>query len=140
MRLQDKFKIGSWLTSNTGRDFHWGIWDCNVFFVLLHDHLYGTTDADRVVGKYHDKRSGIRLLRDMGLTSAQWLHLKGYEKCTGTKRFKDGDVAIIDHKRYASVYFYFDGAFWTVQEDKELTGYHPDSVADVLTSWWRKDG
>ena len=138
MQLQDKFKVGSWLTSKQGQAFNWGTWDCNIFFVELHDMLYGTTDLDRVHRKYQDRRSGVRVLREIG-TPAQWLHFKNYKKKTSSHpKWRDGDIATIDQRLYYSVYFYFDGAFWTVPEEGQLTGYTPASVENVMTAWWRK--
>ena len=141
MNTQEKFKLGSWISRNTGQDFHWGVWDCNIFFVEYHDMMYGTNDLDRIYKKYIDRRSGIRLLKSMGLTSTQWLTIKGYKQLKTTpKKLLPGDVAVLDHKLYASVYIYFEGAWWSVQEDTGLRGYTPDAVKKAKPTWWRKDG
>lgn len=141
MKLQDKFKLGSWLSRNTDKDFHWGVWDCNIFFVEYHDIMYNTDDLKRIQNKYFDKRSGIRLLRDMKLTSGQWLTLRNYKKSPTKKpKWKDGDIALQEHRLYASVFIYFDGAFWSVTENSTLKGYTPKAVETAMTSWWRKDG
>ena len=140
MKLQDKFKLGSFITGKMGQDFHWGINDCNTFFIELHDKLYGTDDLKRVQEKYFDKRTAIQFLKDLGITPAQWLYMRNYRKLEDNFRWTDGDVAIHQHKTYASVYVYFNGAFWTVPEGKVMTGYHPKAFEKIKLTGWRKDG
>lgn len=141
MRLQDKFKVGSWLTGNTNKEFRWGTWDCNTFFIELHDMIYNTDDLTRVAEQYSNRSGAIRFLKGLGLSPGQWLAIRSYKKHSGIpNKWKDGDVALVEHRRYASVYFYFNGAFWTVPEGEKLQGYTPASVENAMTSWWRKDG
>ena len=140
MNTQDKFKMGSWISGHIDTEFHWGHWDCNIFFVAYHDMMYGTKDLDRVVNQYFDKRSGIRLLKNMGLTPNQWLHMKDYSKISENTKKKDGDLAVLDHKLYASVYIYYNGAYWSVQENVGLAGYTPSAIKKAKPTWWRKNG
>ena len=140
MNTQNKFKLGNWITGNMNKEFYWGQWDCNIFFVEYHDMLYGTDDLKRIRNMYFDKRSGIRLLRDMKLTPNQWLTIRGYKQQDGTQTHTDGDLAVLNHKFYASVYIYFNGAFWSVQENVGLKGFTKEAVEKVNPTWWRKDG
>ena len=140
MRLQDKFKLGSFITGKMGQDFHWGINDCNTFFIELHDMLYNTKDLERVKEQYNNKRTAIQFLKNLSITPAQWLYMRHYRKLEGEYEWEDGDVAIHQHKVYASVYVYFDGAFWTVPEDKTMTGYHPKAFDNINLVGWRKNG
>lgn len=140
MNTQDHFKLGSWLSNNTTRNHHWGVWDCNIFFVEYHDMMYGTDDLKRITNRYWDKKSGIKLLREFNLTPRQWLTVRGYKQTNTIRKWKTGDLATIDHKLYYTVYVWFNGAFWTVQEGKGLVGVTPQAVQKAGVTWWRKDG
>jgi len=145
MRLQDKFKLGSFITGKIDQEFRWGQNDCNTFFIELHDKLYGTNDLSRVVDQYFDRNTAKKFLTDLGLTPAQWLHMRNYRRIPdliskSNNFWQDGDVAIFQHKVFASVYVYFDGAFWTVPEGQTMKGYHPDALTKHNIQGWRKDG
>ena len=132
--------MGSFISGKVGQEFRWGINDCNTFFIELHDKLYGTDDLKRVKQQYINKKTAIKFLKNLGLTPAQWLHIRNYSQIKGKKDWQDGDVLTIQHKIYASVYVYFDGAFWTVPEEQTMRGYHPDSFTNVTYTGWRKNG
>ena len=138
--MQDKFKTGSWITGRRDTEFRWGFWDCNTFFIEWHDMIYNRNDLEGVQNHYSSKTGAKAYMVKLGLTPGQWLHIRNYKKGSGNTTWKDGDVALIEHKWYASVYVYFDGAFWTVPENKKLTGYTPEAVEKHMTSWWRKNG
>ena len=140
MRLQEKFKLGSYITGKIDQEFRWGLNDCNTFFIELHDKIYGTNDLPRVKNKYFDRHTANRFLRDLGQTPAQWLHFRNYRKLPGLDNWQDGDVVIFQHKVFASVYVYFDGAFWTVPEGQTMRGYHPDALTKHKIQGWRKNG
>jgi hypothetical protein len=139
MKLQDKFKLGNYISSKTDEPFIWSHNDCNTFFIEFHDMMYGTDDLKRIKDKYHDRRAAIKFQKTM-VSPAQWLHLKGYEKISAPYNWQDGDVAVNQHKYYASGFIYFDGAFWTVVEGKTLTGYAPEAMEPHITNGWRKIG
>lgn len=135
MNLQQKFKLGSYITSKKGQPFQWGINDCNTFFTEYSDMFYNTEDTKRIKGQYLDRRSGIKFWRNLGLTPAQWLHMRGWEKIDDD--YADGDIIVFERKAYSSVYIYFDGAFWTVAENEECKGYHPTAFENLKTQGWR---
>lgn len=140
MKTQDKFIMGSFITRKTGQDFYWGINDCNTFFIELHDELYGTDDLKRVKEQYANRPEAVKFMKNLGLTPAQWLHMRNYRKLEDKFRWTDGDVGIIQHKVFASVYVYFNGAFWTVPEGEKMKGYNPKAFKDQPIVGFRKNG
>lgn len=140
MNTQDKFRLGSFITRKTGQDFAWGVNDCNTFFIELHDLLYGTTDLDRVKAQYRNRHQAVKFLKQLGLTPAQWLYMRDYGVIQDPVDWQDGDVAIIQHRVFASVYVYFNGAFWTVPEGQQMRGYHPEALANQPVTGYRKNG
>ena len=139
MRIQDQFKIGTFIAEKTDQAFRWGVNDCNTFFIELHDRLYGSRDLERVRNQYTDRSTARAFLKKLGLTPAQWLHMRNYSKISNTD-WQPGDVAILQHQVFASVYVYFDGAFWTVPEGKSITGYRPEALTKHDIQGWRKNG
>lgn len=141
MNTQQKIKTGAWISGRVDKPFRWGTWDCNTFFIEWHDMIYSTDDLSRVAEQYASKSGAKAFMRKLALTPGQWLHMRSYKKQTEKKKtWQAGDVALIEHKWYATVFVYFDGAFWSVPEEGQLTGYTPKAVTKHITSWWRKDG
>jgi len=139
MNIQNSLKLRSIIKSQAGKPFEWGVHDCNTFFIDIHDKMYGTNDIQQVRDQYATRRGAIKFLRDrLKLTPAQWLHFRNYIAIEDTSKWMPGDVALIQHPTYASVYIYCEGVFWTVPEDGELVAYEKSAVESQLTSAWRK--
>lgn len=139
MNIQNSLKLRSIIKGQAGKPFEWGVHDCNTFFIDIHDKMYGTTDIQKVKNQYSDRRSAIKFLRDqLKLTPAQWLHFRNYVPIAEPGNWVAGDVVLIQHPVYASVYIYSEGAFWTVPENSELVAYTTGAVESQLTSAWRK--
>ena len=140
LSLQQKLKMNHHIQGLIGQDFRWGFNDCNLFLIKLFDYVNDTNKAEQIVNQYHDRSSAIAFHRRLGLSPAQWLHLNGFEKRDYNGEWQDGDVAIHQHKVYATAYVYFNRAAWTVPEGKKLTGYHPTALEPHITSYWRYNG
>lgn len=139
MNIQDGLKLRSIIQGKAGQPFEWGVHDCNTFFIDIHDKLYGTTDMKDVLHQYTNRKGAIAFLKNkLKLTSAQWLYFRNYRKQTGEVEWQNGDIALIEHKIYASVYIYCNGVFWTVPEQQELLAYESSAVESQMTSAWRK--
>jgi len=68
-----------------------------------------------------------------------WLHLRDYKELKAKNpQWENGDVVTIERGYYASVYVYFEGAFWTVPEGQEIKGYHPKAFKKLEKRNWRK--
>lgn len=139
LKMQQKFIAGNYITNKMGKDFEWGVNDCNTFFIELHDLLYETEDLPRVKEQYSTRKGAIKFLKDLQLTPAQWLTLRDYKKLKATNpQYQDGDVLLLPMRVYSSVFFYFNGALWTFPEGKELRGYAPKAFNKLEKTVWRK--
>jgi len=140
LTLQQKLKMNHHIHGLVGQEFRWGFNDCNLFLIKLFDYVNGTNRAERIENQYWDRRSAVEFHKRLGLTPSQWLHLNGFEKIEHDGEWQDGDVAIHQHKIYATAYVYFNRAVWTVPEGKSLTGYAPVALEPHITSYWRYNG
>jgi hypothetical protein len=140
MELQQQLKMGSFISKRTGKAFEWNVNDCNTFFIEMHDYVYGTTDyEDKVKGAYSHKEGAKEFMRNLKITPAMWLHLRDYKELKAKNpQWENGDVVTIERGYYASVYVYFEGAFWTVPEGQEIKGYHPKAFKKLEKRNWRK--
>jgi hypothetical protein len=139
LKMQQKFIAGNYITNKMGKDFEWGVNDCNTFFIELHDLLYETDDLPRVKEKYSTRKGAMKFLKDLKLTPAQWLTLRDYKKLKANNpQYQDGDVLLLPQRVYSSVFFYFNGALWTFPEGKELRGYAPKAFNKLEKTVWRK--
>jgi hypothetical protein len=140
MNIQDSLKLRDIIKKQAGKEFEWGVHDCNTFFIDIHDKMYGSQDIEKVKHQYSNRRGAIVFLnKTLKLTAAQWLHFRKYKKITAKKpKWTAGDVVLIENPAYSSVYIYSEGAFWTVPEGSELVAYDPSAVAKEMTSAWRK--
>ena len=137
MTLQQQLAMSSFIARNLNRKFAWGQWDCNLFFVELHDYVYGTRDRLRIIDKYDSAKTAFRFYRDFGVTGTQWMRLKGYEAILAHE-VQEGDVALESTKLYAVPFVFHNGSFWTLVEGAQLAGYTTQAVAQAAVSYWRK--
>lgn len=139
MHLQRRIKLASIISQYAETEFERGQNDCNTFFLDVHDKMYGTCDREEVVGKYDDLKSGIRYLKKkVKLSPHQWMMARHYAVLRD-RDVKVGDVALIEHRGYATAFIYSDGAWWTMLE--RTGGLNGVSTPDMLlqaTSVWRK--
>ena len=137
MNLQEQIKMAAFISRREGDAFDWGKNDCNTFFIEMHDYVYGTQDMLKIQHQYGTRRGAIEFMRRLKLSPAQWLFLRGYRKMT-EPGFINGDVVIHDHKVYATVFVYFEGVFWSVQENTECQAYTVAAVTAQPHQGWRK--
>jgi len=140
LTLQQKLQINDYLVKCTGSAFQWGINDCNTFAIQIFDIINNTNKLDKVKEKYYNKRSAIKFQKEY-LSPRQIMHVNKFTELTDIDfEWQDGDVALVEHKYYATAYVYFNRVFWSVPEEQELTAYDPDTVKCAMTSGWRHNG
>lgn len=139
MHLQHRIKLASIISKYHDTEYQWGQADCNLFFIDVHDQMYGTNDLQEIQGKYEDLKSGIRYLKKkIKKTPEEWMMSRHYTLLKHTD-VKVGDVALFQHKSYESVFIYSDGAWWSmVEEQNGLVGAPTEDVLAQATSLWRK--
>lgn len=120
MNLQQKLISAKYIAEHTARDHVWGETDCCTVFLNYHDAIWGTDKAKDVVGKYKGRRGAINFYKNMKLTWRQWLFMNNYEEKTG--KLAEGDIAVLDHVLFPTVYIYHNGVFWTMSEDRDFVG------------------
>lgn len=138
MKTQQQLKMAAFISRHAGEAFAWGTNDCNTFFIEMHDYVYGTTDMLKVKNHYGSRRGACEFMRKLGLTPGQWLHLRGYKRITSADAWQNGDVATHNHRLYATVFVYFEGVFWSVQEETECAAYTVEAVTSAEHQGWRK--
>ena len=136
MKLQQHLILAKYIANLHGKDHTWGSMDCCTVFLECHDALWDTDKAKPVKGKYHNKGSAIEFYKNMKLTWRQWLHTNKYRKVEDD--LKEGDIAVLDHKVFPSIYIYHNKAFWTMSEDRNLIGVDPETLTEHKNvSFWR---
>lgn len=137
LTIQQQFKAQQYIQSWANQEFDWGTADCNQFFIGFHDAVYGTRDLPRVQNQYASRSSARQFLKNLGLTSRQWLTMRGYKPLESLE-FENGDVVIHDHKFFSTVFVYWQGVFVSCLEEVNFAGYTPEAVTSRSYTAWRK--
>ena len=138
MNTQQKLTGARYIADHLTRNHAWGTMDCCTMFLGYHDAVWGKEKSKDVVGKYADKGSAMRFYKRMKLTWRQWLFMNGYEKHEG--KLAEGDIAVLDHKLFPTVYIYHNGTFWTMSEDRDMLSVDSKAMKshENVTVWRHK--
>lgn len=138
MKLQQNLILAKYIANLHGKDHRWGELDCCTVFLECHDALWGTDKAKPVKGKYHSKGSAVSFYKNMKLTWRQWLFTNNYRQVEDD--LKEGDIAVLDHRLFPTVYIYHNKAFWTMSEDRNLVGVDATALQlnKAVTVWRHK--
>ena len=111
----------------------WGESDCMMFAISFHDTRFNTTKVASIHRKYHSKFEAIRFYKNF-VSVESWLKMNGYKPVEDD--LQDGDFVIKTHPVLDQGFYYFQGAFATMDEERGLIRID----ADVLEydSAWRK--
>lgn len=136
MNLQQKLTVATYIGQLVNKTHDWGNVDCCTVFLQYHDALWGTEKAKEVIGRYKDRKGAMNFYKNMKLTWRQWLFVNKYEKVDGA--LEEGDVAVLDHKLFPTVYIYHNGAFWVMSEEQNLSAFDAQLLRDhAQVSVWR---
>lgn len=119
MNTQKKLQSAAYVARKLNADHEWGKDDCCTVFLEWYDYIWGAQEAVAVLEKYNSKRGAIRFYKEMKLSWRQWLFLHKFEQ---TDEPQEGDVAVLDHKLYPTVYIIHNGAGWYMDEERGYTG------------------
>lgn len=138
MDIKKELQLINFIKANIGREFQWGVCDCNVFALEAMDAVHGTDMAGKIRGKYENDLGAIRfrlksewgsfegLLKENGFTEGK----KGFEQT--------GDIIIVDGPGFDLVHINLGKNIVSVPLDGKV---HMDPRAALKTidyRVWRK--
>ena len=137
MNTQQKLISARYIADHLNQEHAWGTIDCCTVFLGWHDRVWGTDKQRDVVDNYNSRRGAIEFYKRMKLSWRQWLHINKYEQLVPLQRVTEGDIAVLDHRLFPTVYIYHNGAFWTMSEDRDFISIDKDSMRkhDNVTIW-----
>ena len=129
-----KLELATYVTRWSQTKHIWGETDCMLFAVCWHDTRFGTDKKASLYQKYNSKFEAVRFYKNF-LTVESWLKVSGYKKLTAIKpKFKDGDFIVKNQKHIDQGWLYFNGSFYTMDEERGLIRINP-GVVDYDTVW-----
>jgi hypothetical protein len=137
LTIQQQLRGQQYMQPWTNSEFQWGKTDCNQFFIGWHDAVYGSNDLPRVQNQYTSRGTARQFLRNLGLTSRQWLTMRGYKQLDSTD-FEPGDVVLHDFKYHSSVFIYWEGVFVSSVEGLNFCAFAPEAMTVGNYTAWRK--
>lgn len=140
MKAQQKLIGAKYIADLLSKDHVWGTMDCCTVFLGYHDAVWSADKQSEVVGHYNDRKGAMRFYKRMKLTWRQWLFINKYEKLDSSNHLTEGDIAVLDHKLFPTVYIYHNGVFWTMSEDRDLISVDSDKMKEHpdVTVWRHK--
>lgn len=136
MKLQQKLAYAGWHAQQQNKEFIRGEQDCLTSFLEMHDTVYGTDALKDIHSKYWDTRSAIRFYREFNLTWRQWLTINKWTEVEGTGQ--EGDIRVVDSKRYPTVYQKHNGYWWTQHEQHGWASFTDNAWDGGNYTHWRR--
>lgn len=113
-------------------DHIWGETDCMLFAIGFHDERFNTFKSNALYRQYYSRHEAIRFYKNF-LSVEGWLQANGYNK---VEELQDGDFVVVKNKLLDQGYYYFQGSFVTMDEERGLIRIQADLID--YDSAWRK--
>ena len=129
---KNKLKLAKFLAKKNMAPHEYGVNDCMTFAIEWHDHNHGTRQLSKIYRKYHSLATAFKFYRNF-LSVNGWLKANGYQEVDD---IADGDFLVQTVDRLPQVWIYFNGALYTIHEQRGLTAVSQDLVQDYTV--WRR--
>ena len=132
MMDENKLKLAKFIAKKSMASHEYGVNDCMTFPIEWHDHCRGTRQLDKIYRRYHSLATAFKFYRNF-LSVTGWLRANGYHEVDD---ISDGDFVVQTVDRLPQVWIYFNGALYTIHEQRGLTAVNIELVENY-TVWSR---
>ena len=127
MIFKIEIEIIGFIKKNIGKDFIWGLTDCNPLCMQIFDIMKDTNIANEIIGKYRNEKEANKFVIEY---KRNWFDLF---KSVGCKEveigfIQNGDFVFMRdiQKKYIRVHVAFDGKLFSSSEDKGVNFFKID--------------
>lgn len=137
MRINRVIKHSAFISKMEGKPFEWGTLDCMQFLFAWYDAVFNTKLQEKIYQQYNSPISAMKFWKDYPMTVKQWMYLRKFDQINNDDPSKEGDVRIVEQKKYPSAYIYHNGYWFGVEEGHKVSAYTVNAFRRLPHTTWR---